>query len=193
MSNMRPARWVLANAGKEEEKEEAYAAMDCWMTRESLSLRVSSTRVDGASRVTEARGYLLVICVALIYSNEELLDATGQQVMTQKGVAEDCSYGLYAAESAGFPQEVVDDARRIRVVLAANKDTVSRCVLTNFHAHRGHHPSTLNPILVAGNEKQLVACMQTLKVSFSARLCTQARAQRHVLAPVQNNLEPEAY
>ena len=112
---------------------------------------------------------------------------------TQKGVAEDCSYGLYAAESAGFPQEVVDDARRIRVVLAANKDTVSRCVLTNFHAHRGHHPSTLNPILVAGNEKQLVACMQTLKVSFSARLCTQARAQRHVLAPVQNNLEPEAY
>jgi len=106
-------------------------------------------------------------------------------------VAEDCSYGLYAAESAGFPQEVVEDARRIRVVLAANKDTVSRYLVTHFHAHRGQHPSTLNPILVAGNEMQLLACMQTLNVSLSARI-TQARAQRHVLATVQNDFEPEA-
>jgi len=46
----------------------------------------------------------------------------------QKGVALDCCYGLYAAESAGFPQEVVEDARRIRVILAANKSNISRYV-----------------------------------------------------------------
>ena len=63
MSNMRPARWVLANAGKEEENEEAYEAMDCWMTRESLGLRVSSSVVERISLETGARGYLLVVCV----------------------------------------------------------------------------------------------------------------------------------
>lgn len=44
----------------------------------------------------------------------------------QKGVAEECCYGLYAAERAGFPQEVVDQARHIRSVLVSNKANIAR-------------------------------------------------------------------
>ena len=46
----------------------------------------------------------------------------------QKGVAEECSYGMYAAESAAFPREVIDEARRIRGILAANKSRISGCI-----------------------------------------------------------------
>lgn len=46
----------------------------------------------------------------------------------QKGVAEECSYGMYAAESAAFPSEVIDEARRIRGILAANKSRISGCI-----------------------------------------------------------------
>ena len=89
----------------------------------------------------------------------------------QKGVAKECSYGLYAAESAGFPQEVIDDARRIRIVLAANKTAVSR------------YDSSF--LLF-----QSLTTLSAVYFSFSSPVCInaalhQAHARRHFLATLQ--------